>query len=108
MFCNSFPPPSERDVERRRPNNFIYLYFNLQEFDGNVDRNSVSANKLPHVIDVDRVRFHPVAWYRGICMRVELIGCVKGIQKLLELCMYDYLYMMNCAALVNSKLVILV
>ena len=50
----------------------------MQEFDGNIDKNSVVYHDLNPRITVRYIRFLPVEWEGEISMRVELYGCVKG------------------------------
>ena len=50
----------------------------IQEFDGNIDQNSVVYHDLNPSIIARYIRFLPVEWEGEISMRVELYGCVKG------------------------------
>ena len=50
----------------------------MQEFDGNIDQNSVVYHDLNPPITARYIRFLPVEWNDEISMRVELYGCVKG------------------------------
>ena len=50
----------------------------MQEFDGNIDENSVVYHDLNPSITARYIRFLPVEWEGEISMRVELYGCVKG------------------------------
>ena len=50
----------------------------MQEFDGNIDQNSVVYHDLNPPITARYIRFLPLEWNDEISMRVELYGCVKG------------------------------
>ena len=50
----------------------------MQEFDGNIDENSVVYHDLNPLITARYLRFLPVEWESEISLRVELYGCVKG------------------------------
>ena len=50
----------------------------MQEFDGNIDENSVVYHDLNPSITARYIRFLPVEWEDEISLRVELYGCVKG------------------------------
>ena len=50
----------------------------MQEFDGNIDENSVVYHDLNPSITARYIRFLPVEWEGEISLRVELYGCVKG------------------------------
>ena len=50
----------------------------MQEFDGNIDQNSVVYHDLNPPITARYIRFLPLEWNDDISMRVELYGCVKG------------------------------
>ena len=50
----------------------------MQEFDGNIDENSVVYHDLNASITARYIRFLPVEWEGEISLRVELYGCVKG------------------------------
>ena len=50
----------------------------MQEFDGNIDQNSVVYHDLNPPITARYIRFLPVERNDEISMRVELYGCVKG------------------------------
>ena len=52
---------------------FIVLF--TQEFDGNVDRDTIVAHDLNPPIFARCIRFRPKDWHEHISMRVELYGC---------------------------------
>ena len=63
-------------------NNFIISLLNStisvliqQEFKGNCDHVTPVLNILDTAIYARYVKFHPIKYYEGICMRVEIYGC---------------------------------
>ena len=50
----------------------------MQEFDGNIDQNSIVYHDLNPPITARYIRFLPLEWNDETSMRVELYGCVKG------------------------------
>ena len=57
---------------------FFTFSYNLQILRGNSNRNDVIRNDFYEELTLDRITFHPVTWYRWICLRVDMIGCIKG------------------------------
>eukprot|EP00058_Branchiostoma_floridae_P006901 XP_002592389.1 hypothetical protein BRAFLDRAFT_67254 [Branchiostoma floridae] len=51
----------------------------LQVFPGNTDENTHVTNLLDNLIFAQYVRFLPQTWYRGMSMRVEILGCSTNI-----------------------------
>ena len=56
----------------------LFTSLMMQEFDGNIDENSVVYHDLNPPITARYIRFLPVEWEDEISLRVELYGCVKG------------------------------
>ena len=56
----------------------LFTSLTMQEFDGNIDENSVVYHDLNPSITARYLRFLPVEWEGEISLRVELYGCVKG------------------------------
>ena len=48
----------------------------IETIKGNSDGRTVKKTELPSQIRARYIRFNPRHWKQGICMRVELYGCL--------------------------------
>ena len=56
------------------------LFSHFQVFKGNSDRHTVVSHVLSPPITARFIRFHPKTWHGHISMRVEILGCYKGMK----------------------------
>ena len=52
--------------------------YSFQEFEGNVDGNTVKFNTVPYPNKTSQVLLFPTQWHKNIALRFELYGCEPG------------------------------
>ena len=57
----------------------IFYFLFIQHFEGNRDRDTIVYNKINPPIKARYIKIRPQAWYRHICMRTELYGCLEDV-----------------------------
>ena len=53
-------------------------------FTANTNRNGLHRNDLSPVVTAKKIRIYPETWNRGICLRVEFVGCYGSGKVLLS------------------------
>jgi len=56
----------------------MYLIFGLQQFQGNLDNNTVVRHYVPRPAMVKSVHIIPIEWETNFAIRLELYGCIAG------------------------------
>ena len=54
------------------------VVFGLQQFQGNLDSNSIVSHHVPRPATVKSVRIIPTDWEKNFAIRLELYGCIVG------------------------------